>query len=95
MERSDFEETAPNQGAPGEAPTGVESEQAAAPPPTEGPINVGAPVNQGATAGGPEAPSEPSGDEAGGPPRHPELLVAAAFAGGFALAQILRRLGDR
>ena len=26
--------------------------------------------------------------------QHPELLVGAAFVGGFALAQILKRLGE-
>ena len=74
----------------------------------EGPVNVGAPINQGATAAGPEgADAFDPGAEAGGqsPLRapteggtgmadeHPEVIVGAAFVGGFALAQILRRLG--
>jgi hypothetical protein len=32
-------------------------------------------------------------DEAGMPDEHPEVLVGAAFAGGFVLAQLLKRLG--
>jgi hypothetical protein len=74
---------------------------------SEGPVNVGAPINQGATAAGPEgADAYDPGAEAGGqsPLRaptegdpfdeRPELFVGAAFVGGFALAQILRRLGQ-
>jgi hypothetical protein len=32
-------------------------------------------------------------EEAGVPGEHPEVLVGAAFAGGFLLAQILKRFG--
>ena len=95
MESSDLEETAPNQGAPGDAPTGEEVEQAAGPPPWEEPVGVGTPVNQGATAGGPEPQTEAFGGQEGSSSQHPEVAVAAAFVGGFALAQILRRLGNR
>jgi hypothetical protein len=93
---------APNQGAPGEAPwRGGEG-----PPPQEGTVNVGAPINQGAPGPGPEGASaydsraEAGGQsplsargEEGGFADHPELFVGAAFVGGFALAQILKRFG--
>jgi hypothetical protein len=82
----------PNQGAAGDAPATVEPTVAGPPPPeTE--------VNQGATG---EAP--PLGEDRGESPltvesesdpfaERPEAFVGAAFVGGFALAQILKRLG--
>jgi hypothetical protein len=73
----------------------------------EGQFNVGAPINQGAPGAGPEgADAYDPGAEAGGqsPLRaptegdtfsgRPELLVGAAFVGGFAVAQILKRFGQ-
>jgi hypothetical protein len=94
------EEVAPNEGATG----GVWATDAAAaaqsgegPPPGVGPTGAGAPINQGATgnaprAGGGESPlSVPKADDPFA--QRPEVFVGAAFAGGFVLAQILRRLG--
>jgi hypothetical protein len=97
-------ELAANQGATGEPPP-VAGE--GPPPPQEGPVNVGAPINQGAAAAGPEGASaydtraeaggeSPLSAETEGSPlsERPELFVGAAFIGGFALAQILKRLGE-
>ena len=95
------DEAAPNQGAPGESPwTSGEGP----PPPQEGTVNVGAPINQGAPGPGPDGASaydtgaEAGGEsplsvesEGGGFAERPELFVGAAFVGGFALAQILKR----
>src|ERR671932_2162377 len=86
-------ESGPNQGATGErAPETGEGP----PPPQEGTVNVGAPINQGAAGAGPEGASAyDTRAEAGGEaPRsvqtegsplteHPELFVGAAFIGGF------------
>jgi hypothetical protein len=96
-------ETAPNQGATGRWRA---ARRGGPPPPSAGPVNVGAPVNQGATAAGPEgaAAFEPGAAAFGESPlsagteddafaARPELYVGAAFVGGFALAQILKRLG--
>jgi hypothetical protein len=98
-----LEESAPNQGATGE-PVSAAAERP--PPPWEGPVNVGAPINQGAAGAGPEGASaydvraeaggeSPLSVESEGDPfvERPELFVGAAFVGGFALAQILKRLG--
>jgi hypothetical protein len=96
------DEAAPNQGATGGAvPEGGDGP----PPPQEGTVNVGAPINQGAPGPGPEGASaydaraEAGGEsplsvetEGGGFADHPELFVGAAFVGGFAAAQILKRL---
>ena len=97
------EEGAPNQGAPWN-PAPAEGE--GPPPAQEGPVNVGAPINQGAAGAGPEGASAyDARAEAGGESplsaesqsnafgERPELFVGAAFVGGFALAQILKRLG--
>jgi hypothetical protein len=98
------DETAPNQGATGEVDAGP---GAGAPPPEEGPVNVGAPINQGGAGAGPEgAIAYDPGAEAGGESplsagthgedgfaSRPEIFVGAAFVGGFALAQILKRVG--
>ena len=96
------EEAAPNQGAPGNVPW---ASGEGSPPPDEGTVNVGAPINQGAPGPGPEGASaydaraQAGGEsplsvdtEGGGFAEHPELFVGAAFVGGFAVAQILKRL---
>ena len=93
-----------NQGAPGEAPVGG---AVGNPPPEGATVNVGAPVNQGAPGAGPEGVSAyDTGAEAGGQSpldalpednlleERPEILVGAAFVGGFALALIVKRLGQ-
>jgi hypothetical protein len=98
------EEGEPNQGATGGPVPWAED---GPPPEQEGPVNVGAPVNQGAPGAGPEgAGAYDARAEAGGESplsvesegsafrERPELFVGAAFVGGFALAQILRRLGQ-
>ena len=103
------EEAAPQEAAPNEGATG-EAEPARYPPPAglnlgggpppadEPPVNVGAPVNQGATAGGPVGPDDGGQSPASVPSAEdafadrPELYVGAAFAGGFLFAQILKRL---
>jgi hypothetical protein len=96
-------EGTPNQGAPGEA----SAAEAGGPPWRQGsPASAGAPINQGAPGAGPKgADAYDPGAEAGGqsPLRaptqedplseRPEVFVGAAFVGGFALAQILKRLG--
>jgi hypothetical protein len=77
-------------------------EAGAGPPPADpGPAATGAPVNQGATGAGPDAETRyrggPMGAQMGGDDafaEHPELFVGAAFAGGLALAIVLRRLGS-
>lgn len=57
------------------------------------------PINQGAPGAAPKpspsAGESPLSGQAGGEfvDEHPELLVGAAFVGGFALAQILKQLG--
>jgi hypothetical protein len=93
----------PNQGATGQAP----ADPADAPPPEDaGPGAAGAPINQGAPGAGPEgAGSYRPGQEGRQSPlsaqaaseslERPEILVASAFVGGFAAAQILRWLGNR
>jgi len=52
------------------------------------------PINEGAPG---SAPSEPDSSPLDGVGAvvddHPELLVGAAFVGGLALAQILKRMG--
>jgi hypothetical protein len=96
-------EAAPNQGAAGES---VPAWEQSPRPEQKGPVNVGAPINQGAAGAGPEGASAyDARAEAGGESplsvksegsafsERPELFVGAAFVGGFALAQILRRLG--
>jgi hypothetical protein len=91
-------ETAPNQGATGDAPGAVREAAGGPPPPSEPPVNVGAPVNQGATAAGPaatgagESPLSVGGQQDQFAER-PEVYVGAAFAGGFVLAKLLRRWG--
>ena len=95
-------ETAPNQGASGDAGT---AEATAVPAPDPGPAGVGAPINQGAPGAGPEggAAYEPGATARGESPltvetehdafaERPELYVGAAFAGGLAVALILRLL---
>jgi hypothetical protein len=97
------EEGAPNQGATGEAGP---AEGQGPPPDWAGPGYAGAPVNQGAAGAGPEGASAyDARAEAGGESplsvetegnafsERPELFIGAAFVGGFALAQILRRFG--
>ena len=91
-------EEGPNQGAPGDAPPGAEPPAGPAAE-TEPPRRWASRPDEGSTGGG------PSGAEAGpltAPPasadddpfaERPELLVGAAFVGGFALAQIMKRLG--
>jgi hypothetical protein len=96
-------EEAPNQGATGASRPPAWSQPS---PEQEGPVNVGAPVNQGGPGAGPEgAGAYDTRAEAGGQSplsavsagdafrERPELFVGAAFVGGFALAQILKRLG--
>jgi hypothetical protein len=91
-------ETAPNQGATGDAPAAVNEPAAGPPPGQEPPVNEGAPVNQGATAAGPpptaggQSPLSVPGQQDQFAER-PEVYVGAAFAGGFVLAKILGRLG--
>ena len=95
-------QTAPNQGASGDADT---AEATAVPSPDPGPAGAGAPINQGATGAGPEggAAYEPGAAAHGESPltadtvsdsfaEHPEGYVGAAFAGGLAIALILRLL---
>ena len=78
-------------------------EAGAGPPPSDaGPAATGAPVNQGATGAGPDAETRyrggPMGAQMGGGDdafaERPELFVAGAFAGGLALAILLRRFGS-
>jgi hypothetical protein len=77
-------------------------EAGAGPPPADaGPAATGAPVNQGATGAGPDADTAyrggPMGAQTGGDDpfaERPELFVGAAFAGGLAVAMLLRRLGS-
>jgi hypothetical protein len=101
---SESPELAANQGATGEPPPAPGE---GPPPEQEGPVNVGAPINQGAAGAGPEGASAyDTGAEAGGESplsaeteesvfrERPELFVGAAFIGGFAVAQILKRLGE-
>ena len=97
-------EPAPNQGATGDA----QAETTAASGVDPGPAGAGAPINQGAPGAGPEGPAaydagaearadSPGGvDDDGGSAfeERPELFVAGAFIGGFALAQILKRFGE-
>ncbi len=76
----------PNQGATGEAT----AEQAAGAGPGPAPTPQ---VNQGATGNRPLGESPLSvGSESDLFSERPEAFVGAAFAGGFALALILRRL---
>jgi hypothetical protein len=82
----DAEQTAPNQGAPGDAPVGVATE-GAGPTPAPGGSAVS---NEGASQ---ERPGGGPGSSNDAFSRRPELYVGAAFAGGFAVAQILKRLG--
>jgi hypothetical protein len=96
----------PNEGAAGQMPADT-AETADAPPPEDaGPGAAGAPINQGASGAGPEGtgayqpgPGEEqsplSAHAASDPFERPEILVASAFVGGFAAAQILRWLGNR
>ena len=77
----------PNQGATGEAVPGPG--EAAAAPDAPAP----AAVNQGATGARPMGDSPMSvGSESDAFAERPEAFVGGAFAGGFALALILRRL---
>ena len=56
------------------------------------PVEPG-PVNQGATGGRPYGETPLSVETEQDPfAEHPEAFVGAAFAGGFALAMILRRI---
>jgi hypothetical protein len=82
----DVEQSAPNQGAPGDAPAGVASE-GAGPAPTQALPTGG---DEGTSE---ERPGAGSGSTNDAFARRPELYVGAAFAGGFAVAQILKRLG--
>ena len=79
----------PDQGASGAAPLNPEPTLAGAsndPPPS-------GPVNQGATASRPLGESPLSVQSDSDPfAERPEAFVGAAFAGGLALAMILRRL---
>jgi hypothetical protein len=83
----------PNQGATGEAG----AEEATAGATTAGPGDsaaAGPEVNQGATGSRPMGESPLSADsKSEGDPfaKRPEAFVGGAFAGGFALALILRR----
>jgi hypothetical protein len=99
----DRTETAPNVGAQGEDPVVAPSSAGGADP---GRAGAGAPINQGAPGAGPEGPSAyDAQSEAGGQSplsapsegdpftERPEVFVAGAFVGGFALAQILKRFG--
>jgi hypothetical protein len=94
----------PNQGAAGDAPDATTTQQ---PSGDAGPAGAGAPVNQGAAGAGPAGSSayEPGAVAYGESPasvgttsdafdQHPELFVGAAFLGGFALAQILKRVAQ-
>jgi hypothetical protein len=94
-------EEQPNQGATGEAPE-IASAEPAGDPSAErtgesGPADAGASINQGAPG---TAPASAGRSPLSAQPEvslvdeRPELLVGAAFVGGFALAQILKRLGD-
>jgi len=63
---------------------------------SEEPINQGAPGSApSGSAAPPSAGESPLSAQGGGEfvDEHPEALVGAAFAGGFVLAQILKRLG--
>jgi hypothetical protein len=72
---------------PGRAGAGAPAGQGA---PGAGPAGASA-YDPGAEAGGQSPLSAPSeGDPFG---ERPELFVAGAFVGGFALAQILKRFG--
>jgi hypothetical protein len=73
------QETAPNQGAAGDAPADASA-----------PINEGGPGH--APAGG-TSPLDAQ-EQAGGDPftEHPELFVGGAFVGGLLLAQVLKRI---
>ena len=86
-------EEQPNQGAPGDAPDTT----AAEPTGDAGPAGAGAPINQGAPGSAPASFGQSPFSAQGGAEfvdDHPEVLVGAAFVGGFALAQILKRLGE-
>jgi hypothetical protein len=72
----------PNQGAAAEAPDVA----GAKPSGDAGPAGAGAPAS-GELPLGVAAASDLYED-------HPELFVGAAFVGGFAIAQILKRLGE-
>jgi hypothetical protein len=53
------------------------------------------PINQGAPGPAPSEPGESPMDNVGAVvEEHPELLVGAAFVGGFALAKILKLVGE-
>ena len=93
-------ETAPNVGAQGEGPAARSSAGGTDP----GRAGAGAPINQGAAGAGPggasayDVRSEAGGQSPLSAPSEgdpfsdrPELFVAGAFVGGFALAQILKR----
>ena len=92
----------PNQGAAGDT-----TETDAWATGDAGSAGAGAPINQGAAGAGPEGGSayEPGAEAYGESPltaeregdpfsERPELFVGAAFAGGFALAQLLKRVGS-
>ncbi len=83
----------PNQGATGEAPDTATAEPTGDP----GPAGAGAPINQGAPGSDPPKSGQSPLSAQGGSDfvdQHPEALVGAAFAGGFALAQILKQFSE-
>jgi hypothetical protein len=93
-------ESEPNQGATGsvsaqEAATAAE--RGDGPPPNNlGPTGADPLVNQGAPGGAPPTATESPlsvDHEHDTFAEHPELFVGAAFAGGFLVAQILKRFG--
>jgi hypothetical protein len=77
----------PNQGAPGAAPpVGVAAEGSGPTPAQEGAAGSDQGASEERGGGGPGSTNDSFS-------RRPELYVGAAFAGGFAVAQLLKRLG--
>ena len=83
----------PNQGATGEAPDTATAE----PTGDAGAAGAGAPINQGAPGAAPSGGGQsPLSAQGGGEfvDEHPEVLVGAAFVGGFVVAQILKQFSE-
>ena len=74
-----------------EEPVASETAVAAPPDPEDAAATAAPPTTTGSPGGG-ESPLSAHREAANGGPR-PEILVGAAFAGGFALAQIVKRFG--
>ena len=88
----------PNQGAAGNAPGGGEAAPGTDAQP-EAPRRWATPASQAPTGddrpgpGAPAPPPSPASSDDDPFAERPEVFVGAAFVGGFALAQILKRLG--